>query len=237
MTPPPPVRHFRLNPRGLTVAECWRTAADWPAFQRLLGAKLGSSWVPPGVLTLAMTFPAVTPEEFSPAANRRVVDPIGRLIGCGYRVVAHGRTPQLDPVQREHHTVLLLDDSRHTGASVTDIRTGAVRHTGTVLTTRFADGTFGLTLSERRTLASPPDREADYRPGTRADDLHDRHLRNQARWEAAGRVIDSFRSDEGPAVSSQLTRGWVEFQSARGALVELSPEEVAALRTVGKAHP
>jgi hypothetical protein len=97
----------------------------------------------------------------------------------------------------------------------------------TNLTSRFADGTYGVTSSGRRELDPPPGIEYRFARNRPADAVYAAHLQNLDEWAAAGRTAMPFAAGDGPRVSVELGLRTLDYLLERGTMVELDDADIA----------
>lgn len=225
----PGVRHFRIDLRKATLGECWRLGQFLPVRCFLVMVRLGlTTWDPPQTITRCEAWPAAEFTDLPADAQARLAGPVKALERVGYTVRACGSVPVLTPDVQHNCLVLLLSEDRQTGAAVVDTRVWDYRETFVNLTTRFTDGTFGLSTNEPRFFLPPDGMLYSHHPHLPADDLDEQHRRNLERWEGQGLFPDRFGPREAAAVSQLLTLRLYDTLIDRGIFVELTGEEIDA---------
>lgn len=224
------VNYHRVDPRRMTVGECLGMVYGLGKRTRLLAARVGlpvrSGLRPAVVLT---RWPAVEADDLPDGMLDAVRPALDDLTGHGYRIVTYGRWP-LGEQDREIGGVLFVSADRRTGGVLNWLRIGADSGGGVSLTTRFADGTFGVSTNLGCHFRPPPGLERRVCLGVIPRALHWRHQRHINGWVEGGRVPVPFADHEAAPVSITLGREQEAVLVERGVLVPMTDDEVRAYR-------
>lgn len=219
------LRYYRINVRRMTVGECRRMTLDTFTFLVALLAKVG--------FPTPLRFPpAIVPTRWHPtdelpeAAARRTKRAADALAADGFRLLGHGRWPIPEP----HRSVcqsLYISPDRVTGVAVTLVQVGPTTVLIVGLTTRFRDGTFGITIDGRAHFDPPADQLWRACPGVPPEEMYAEHRRNLVRWEADGRVPEPFADRDGFHYAVELGRMQADELVERGVYIPMTDDEVS----------
>jgi hypothetical protein len=179
----PTVRYYRVDPNALPVWWLWRLARDWKSFSVFVGVKRRRGvWSPPFVQPCPTSWQAVATDRLPDPAESRLASPVEILERAGFRTVGRANIPFPDSgFDQTLCSSLLVSDDGRVGAAATYEQYGGIEDIRVGLTTRFGDGTFGVTVNSKQRLPRPPDWIGEYREGLPAADIVLRHLRNVGR--------------------------------------------------------
>jgi len=220
------VQYYRLEPRAFTLGECWRLVREPFAFLTVLLCKWGlKTWNFPVTLSAVDSWPEIDPADMLPDAAARIDRAVAELEALGCSVVAFGSIPQIG-FNQHHHAVLLLSTDRYVGVAVTDFVSGHVVESIVGLTTRYHDGTFGITINARNVFTVPANQLHDHCPGLGAAEVYERHRSNLERWQTGGHTAGTFEPREASIVAAQLSQESAEHLEDRGIFVRLTEDEI-----------
>jgi hypothetical protein len=224
-----PTTYYRLNGGRLTLDDCWRMARNWRNFLTLL------LWKPVGGYPFGFSIsrpeePSVVPlDELPSALQDRLRGPVGELLQAGFLLAFYQLTRLLEP-HRVVAGAVLLDPTGLVIANVSVAGVGRRLQTEWACTTRFVDGTAGVTSTRRSPFRLQPDRLLVLCPRASPTELYARHQSHLVRWEAGGHIAAPVSRARLPEVILEAQQRYIDFHVARGLFVPMTEAEIEQCR-------
>jgi hypothetical protein len=222
-------KYYKVHGGRLSFAEYWRMAPDPFTFVLCAGMKLF------GGMAFDFSIPRVEElhyldeAEVPKAAMKRIRGSIKRLTEAGFAPKFYHEMPVLED-HRLGLAACLLADDRRTFGMVMYARERDEEQTHVTCASRFADGTFGSTTTQKKMMKPDPQNKVARYPGAAADEIYDRHLEHLEEWEGGGLQV---RKLDDAALAAAVLEGeqqHIDFHAERGVYVPMSKAEVRRIR-------
>ncbi|MGL6075778.1 MAG: hypothetical protein ACRC8S_16600 [Fimbriiglobus sp.] len=222
----PPVRYFdlrlgRMSFRELTRLCQWNPIAMMIVFPSKIGLQVLSL---PKVAFRERWIP-VEPDRIRDEIYDRMMEQIEGLEEEGFEVTNWGKNIFLER-DRRLHVALLWHPSGKMAGGVVDLIEPNETNTITGVSTRYKNGDYLITSSERQAFDLPEKFKTEHHPKAKPGFLVERHLERQAEH---GSTIQPYARDEGPDRNLAFEAELLEYLVDRGILVELDDDTISDL--------
>jgi hypothetical protein len=224
-----PTKYYKVHGGRLTLREYWKMAPDPFTFLLCAGLKVF------GLMSFDFSVPRVEElhyldeAEVPKAAMKKIKGSIKRLTDAGFELKFYHEMPMLEDHRLGLAAVLVAPD-RKTFAMVLYGREKDQEQTHVSCVSRFADGTFGATTTQKENMKPDPENKVARYPGAAADELYDRHADHLQEWEDEGQRVKKL--DDATLVAAVLEgeQRHVDYHVERGVIVPMTKAEIRRIR-------
>jgi hypothetical protein len=225
-----PTKYYKVHGGRLTFGEYRRMAPDPFTFLICAVMKLF------GGMSFDFSVPRIDELHYLDEADlpragaKKMKGPIKKLTEAGFALRFHHEAPLLES-HRLGVAAVLVSQDRKTVALVMYGKEKDVEKVQVSCFSRFADGNFGATTTQKKEMTPNPANKVAYHPGVPADELVELHREHLAEWDEEDGLRPRKLDDAGVAAAVlEGEQQYIDFHAERGVLVPMSKAEVRRIR-------